>query len=549
MKANQSFKRSAVVLAAALVAACGGGGGGGGASSGTNTPAVTTLSGTAAVGYPIVGASVSVRCAAGSPPVATITDSQGAWSIDVANQTLPCAASLTGGTANGVANSTSYHSIATARGVVNITPITDLLVANLIQSATPTTWFAGLAGTPGTLSGVTSSQVDASLQRLRDAMPLVQPLSNLNPITDSFTPTAGQAMDDMLEALSQARIETGVTHATQLGVVAVAGAITIDESFNSSVVWKFRGTTSGGNSNHASSIVTTAAPTPTYANGSEEAAAFNLLNAERARCGFGTLVQSTQIDAAAQSHADWGLSNWVWSHYENGTNYPLSYTGYSANDRVIAQGYTDLGNAGEVMAGDIGTSAKAGLGSQHMRRLLSAPFHLRILTAGYRDVGFSIRSNSDAGSTNAAVYEQVNLAYKQSTSKQLQSSSSILTYPCEGTTGVNYRLTSETPNPVPGRDLAANPLGHPIVVRVREGNALSISDVSLRNLATNSLVTLRSSATTKANDTSGRFMSNEAYVIPDSPLIQNTSYRVTMTGTNSNVPFTKTFVFSTGSGG
>lgn len=549
MKTNQSFKRGAVVLAAALVAACGGGGGGGGASTGINTPPLTTLSGTAAVGYPIVGASVSLRCAAGTPPVAAITDSQGAWSIDVANQTLPCAAELTGGTANNVANTTAYHSIATARGVLNITPITDLLVANLVQSATPSTWFAGLTATPGTLTGISSTQVDASLQRLRDALPLVQPLATLNPITDSFTPTAGQAMDDMLEALAQARTETSVTHATQLGIVAVTGAITIDEGFNSSMVWKFRGTTSGGNSNYPSSLVTTSAPTPTYTNGSEEAAAFNLLNAERSRCGFGTLVQSAQIDAAAQAHADWGLRNWVWSHYENGTTYPLSYTGYSANDRIIAQGYTDLGNAGEGMAGDNGTSAKAGLGTQQMRRLLSAPFHLRTLTTGYRDVGFSVRSNTDAGSINAAVFEQVNLAYKQSTGQQLQSSSAILTYPCEGSTGLNYRLTSETPNPVPGRDLSANPLGHPVVIRVREGNALSISDATMRNLTTNTLVTLRSAATTKADDTSGRFLSNEAYVVPDGPLTQNTSYRVTITGTNSSVPFTKTFVFATGTGG
>ena len=546
MQTIQTLKRIAVILTTALVAACGGGGGGSAGSDGTP---VTTLSGTAAVGYPIVNAMVTVRCAAGTPPTATITDSNGAWSVDAADQTLPCAVALNGGTANGVANSTQYHSVAMARGVVNITPMTDLLVANLVQSPTPSTWFGDLETRPELLAVIKQTQVDASLKRLRDAMPLVQPLAELNPITHRFTPTAGQPMDDMLEALAQARTEIGVSHAFQLAAVAVAGAIPVNEIFTTAVVWKFRGTRSGGNANYASSMVLAPAPTPTYPDGSEEAYAFQFLNAERSRCGFGTLVQNTQIDSAAQAHADWGLLNWVFSHYEDNTQYPLGYTGYDPFDRIAYQGYPNLRGAGEVMAGTSGISDKFGKGIAHMRGLLSAPFHLNTLTYGFRDLGLSVRSNIDAGSVNRAVYSVADFAYKQNSELQRQSSSSILTYPCDGTTGVNFRLRHEDPNPVPGRNLAAFPLGHPVLVRVRDSNILSISNATMRNWTTDELVTLRSVATTKADDPHGYFHYNEAYVIPDEPLSPNTAYEVTIAGTNSSVPFTRTFMFSTGSGG
>ncbi len=155
---NQASKYSLVAVAVSMLGACGGGGGGGGSNgSGTTgiAPDVKTLSGTAAIGAPIVGGTVAVRCTAGHPIASTVTNSIGTWNVDVAYQTLPCAVALTGGTANGVANTTQYHSIATARGVVNITPLTDLLVANVIQSATPPIWFSSLSTSTASISAIT----------------------------------------------------------------------------------------------------------------------------------------------------------------------------------------------------------------------------------------------------------------------------------------------------------------------------------------------------------------------------------------------------------
>jgi uncharacterized protein YkwD len=332
-------------------------------------------------------------------------------------------------------------------------------------------------------------------------------------------------------------------------VVSVSGAIQPSQAFYSALVWKFRGTSTGGNSNQASTIVSSAPAAPTYTGGSEELAAYNLLNSERNSCGFGYVSQSALVDAAAIAHAEWRMINWVSSHYENQGSYPTGFTGYNGGDRITFQGYTNLGGWADDMTGVLGTSSKAGRGNATIRALLAAPFHAKTVLDGYRDFGIGIRSNVDTGTSNTAVFEQVNLAYKSTQGKQNQASSEVLTYPCQGTSGVNYRLTGETPNPVPGRDLATNPLGHPVYIRARSGNSLSITNVTMTVVSSGASVTLRSVTQTKADDTGSLYSGHEAYVIPDAPLTPSTTYRVVINGTNAQVPFTKDFQFTTGTGG
>lgn len=537
-----------VLGTAVALAGCGGGGGGGGGSGDTSTT-TPKISGTAAVGDPIVAANVSVICKAGPAIANTTTSSQGAWSVDTTGQTMPCAVELSGGSVNGVANATQYHSFALANGTVNVTPLTDLLVAKTLSTATPATWFAGLSASRAGLNTVTDSNISSALSHIRNAYPLVSTLSSVHPITDSFSPVAGNPMDDMLEALKQANAALGLTHASNLTDVAPAGAITVTESFYSALVWKFRSTAAGGNSYAASSLVNTANPSSTHTVGSEEKYAFDLLNAERNQCGFGTLLQSGQVDLAAKAHADWMHRNWVYSHYENSTQYPLGFTGYNGGDRIRFQGYTDLGRYGDNISGDIASNVKTGYGVTAVRTLLSAPFHSQNMLTGYRDLGLAIRSSLDTGTPNSAVFGQFNLAYTSAQGEQLQDSQSVLTYPCAGSTGLNYQLKSESPNPVPGRDLNANPLGHPVIIQVRRGNALAITSATMTAVVAGTSIPLRSASQTKTDDTSGMFASHQAYVIPDVPLAANTSYRVVIRGTNAQVPFTKDFTFTTGSGG
>ena len=201
-----------VFIVALLIGACGGGGGGAGTPASGGTTPTLSFSGIAAVGYPIVGGTVRFKCAAGSLPSAT-TGSTGAWST-AGQATPPCAAQVSGGTINGTANTTPYHSIAiVSTYFMNITPLTDLMVANMTVQD-PNTWFAGLTG--ATLSSVTSTSDNTAITNLRTAFSGLAPLGTINPVTTTFTATPGNTSDDMLAALKAAMSTMGVSHADLL---------------------------------------------------------------------------------------------------------------------------------------------------------------------------------------------------------------------------------------------------------------------------------------------------------------------------------------------
>jgi uncharacterized protein YkwD len=291
----------------------------------------------------------------------------------------------------------------------------------------------------------------------------------------------------------------------------------------------------------------------TYASGSEERAAFTLLNAERQRCGFGQLAQSVQLDAAAKAHANYQIVNNIVSHFENLSINPTGFTGADAAARVIAQGFIGAGAVADEIAAISGTSVKTGMGEGGIRSLLNAPYHLNGLMSGYRDVGVSVRSSADAGAGAAAVVLQLDAAYKASVGPQLMASSDVLTYPCDGTAGVDRQLSNETPNPVPGRDLRINPLGSTIYVAVLDGNTLAITSASMVKTSTGQFITLRTPITA-TNDpqgpcAAGCFKSHQGYVVADAALEANLSYQVSINGTNNGTSFSRTFTFTTGTGG
>lgn len=224
-----------LLLIPGILAGCGGGG------SSSSTPAASTLSGIAAVGYPIVSGNVAVKCASGSP-LTTTTSSAGEYNVTISGQTLPCAVEVGGGTANGIANTTKYHSIATTTGTVNVTPLTDLMVANL-AAGDPSAWFNVVTG--ATLTAITPTQVSTSLTNLRAALTGLPALGTINPITTNFTAISGNVSDDMLAALGTATAGSG-------GYAALLTAAGIPASFTSSAATlnaalpaAYAGTTSG----------------------------------------------------------------------------------------------------------------------------------------------------------------------------------------------------------------------------------------------------------------------------------------------------------------
>jgi hypothetical protein len=119
------------VIAAASLAACGGGGDVAPAQVGA-TPSATTISGTAAVGAALAGATVDVKCATGSGSATTGAD--GSFSVSIDNAVRPCVLAVTspaGATLHSIVEAGSG-----ATAVANITPLSELMVAALAQGDT-----------------------------------------------------------------------------------------------------------------------------------------------------------------------------------------------------------------------------------------------------------------------------------------------------------------------------------------------------------------------------------------------------------------------------
>ncbi len=281
-----------------------------------------------------------------------------------------------------------------------------------------------------------------------------------------------------------------------------------------------------------------------YTSGSEEALAYEFINAERLRCGFGTLRQNAALDRAARSHADWMLTYSIFSHYET-QDRPQFFTGITPYDRIVAAGYTPIG--GTEIIGFGTTPSTTGRGVRGLRELLATPYHGYGALMPARDIGLSVRSPLDLGRNTLLPVTIANIA--ASTSFQLIASNDVVTYPCDGTTGVDYKMGQELPNPVPNRNLTRDPLGHAVTIMVRFGNILSIDSATMVNSETGANIPLRP-AITASNDPNGlfaRFGRHAGYVIPDVPLDINSEYEVRLTGTNNGQPFEKQFRFSTGS--
>ena len=199
------------LVSSVLLSACGGG-------DDAATPAAPTLSGTAAVGTPIVGGNVKVVCAGGSA-LSTTTGSGGLWQVTTSGQTLPCAVQVSGGTVGGSANATPYHSLAINFGTVNITPLTDLVIANLTGKA-PNAWFTGIS--TATLQEIKEATLNAALGRVNTALGLTNTLNGKNPLTTSFTAANGNLIDDILEAIARASANANLTYANLLALAANA---------------------------------------------------------------------------------------------------------------------------------------------------------------------------------------------------------------------------------------------------------------------------------------------------------------------------------------
>jgi hypothetical protein len=300
--------------------------------------------------------------------------------------------------------------------------------------------------------------------------------------------------------------------------------------------------------NPSTAIVSTAAPVASSYSG-EELAAFNAFNIARNGCGFGVLLQNAAIDRAALNHVGWMVANNSFSHSEIAAT--PGFTGVDLGARLSAAGYAGWVSYGEVLTAQTGGS-KTGFGLFGARTLLSAPYHLMGLMQGNREIGISVKSSGPLGSgadiTSATtrLWFAADMAANSSLVPQAQGAADVLTYPCQGVTNTARQLTNESPNPIPARDLALNPIGQPVFVQLLAGRTLVINTATMATTAGN-IPVANAAILTAATDPNAELTGNQAIIIPNTPLAANTQYTVTLQGSNNGTAFQKIFTFSTGS--
>lgn len=290
----------------------------------------------------------------------------------------------------------------------------------------------------------------------------------------------------------------------------------------------------------------------TYPLGSEQKAAFDLLNQERLACGFGTLAQNAALDTAALNHSLYQFINNVSTHEEDRVLYPNGFTGRTVLDRVWQAGYgtpATVRQASEDFAEGTRASAAAlttGDGTFFTRALLSAPVHLASMmsdadAAGMAFVDSGLIAGYPFGGRRSMVLFNFGFQARQSLDSR-----AVVTYPCQGSTGIVWKISNETPGPIPGRDLSVDPIGPGIVVKVAADRVLAISAASVVNTSTGAATPTYILNT--ANDPSGGVVApNLAVVIPLAPLVASTTYQVNVSGSHGGVPFSRSFTFTTGS--
>lgn len=303
----------------------------------------------------------------------------------------------------------------------------------------------------------------------------------------------------------------------------------------------------GTGSTAPSAANTGATPTPTYAAGSQQLAAFNQLNAMHQQCGFPTVSENTLLDQAAVNHMGYMADQKTLTHFET-VNTDPHYTGYYPSDRMTHVGYSVAG--GNQATEDYLYSTTDIGGALGVIGLASVPYHLSSLFYPLAEAGVSYQA-LNFGPANPAYTLLIDFGNNASGAPASPIfASAPLTFPCSGTTGVDYESASaENPTPyINGQpvNLATNPIGTPITV-VGNLNDTVLLTSGVMIAPNGNQITLN--LTDSSNDPNKTLAPFAAFAFPTNPLQPNTTYSATLTGTDNGTAFSRNFSFTTGNQG
>ncbi|MCO5398229.1 hypothetical protein [Ralstonia soli] len=194
----------AIGAAALVLSACGGGGD---SAPQQNSPQSQTISGVAATGAALSGATINVTCSAGSGTATTGAD--GSYSVPVSSATLPCVL-----TATSADSKTVLHSLIAGSGSIssgataNVTPLTELLLAQL-AGQDPAKYVAAFTSTTTVNASDVSAAQSALVKVLQGAGFDASGISDF--LGGSIAAGSGQGYDGVLDKLQSTLTAAGAT--------------------------------------------------------------------------------------------------------------------------------------------------------------------------------------------------------------------------------------------------------------------------------------------------------------------------------------------------
>lgn len=286
--------------------------------------------------------------------------------------------------------------------------------------------------------------------------------------------------------------------------------------------------------------IQTSIPAPTYAVGSAELTAFNIVNAHRDKCGFGLVAQSSQLDVAASGHANYMRlrlnEGTVPGHDEDPTK--SGFTAVTGSERAQRAGFSGPSIGEYISFGGLEAGPLAG--EELVRNMLASVYHAAGMLDGSRVVGVAVAyADAKAPLPFSALAWQPGLA----SGTVAQAPTDVVTFPCEGTTGVRPAMLGEDPDPFTKIGLQAGPnIGQPVYVRAPSGTAVKLSAANIREVGGSAVTVVLYHST---DDPRGSLASNQAFVIPTQPLKAATSYDVNLSGAVGTQSWSRSFRFST----
>ena len=285
---------------------------------------------------------------------------------------------------------------------------------------------------------------------------------------------------------------------------------------------------------------------PTYAVGSQELAAFTQLNAMRQQCGFPAVSENTLLDKAAANHMAYMNLNPSQGIMHTEVQGDAGFTGVTELARFQYLGYPVLNNEGtEVISPD---STDVG-GAASVMSLASTPYHLTGMFYPLAESGIDYATVT-LGPSAIEYTLLMDFSNQASTVANANFNQAPLTFPCQGSAGVDYESAKqETPAPyVNGQPIntLTSPIGTPITV---VGNLTDTVLLTSGTMTTPGGSQITLNTTDSSNDPNHNLAPFAAFAFPTNPLAANTTYSVTLNGTDNGVTFTRQFSFTTGAQG